>query len=233
MHSRNNGLALLLIVLSSLISAGARADEATSVFESPVLETPFQGQDGKPLQAVPVRITPISQEDVKVEILQVSPNGDLHVVFTYGASYYAVRRDGRWTDQGGVALGVLFSTDFNCANDWASTDCAGRGLLVQFEPRTDGTQVAIGAAMVAGIGLRRYGGDLHPAVVAYDFFSMDAKAVAFREYDGDTFAGLEADLTAPIPVGIGVKYSIQLLRRVFGNTHNNDWLFTLGVGFGF
>ena len=123
-----------------------------------------------------------------------------------------------------AGLFVRQPVDHDCA-----TACYFRGLLVQVEPGLAGGQIAAGYAVV--VGETRTTPTIVRAVhVGYAFKGAVLRTWGDEQVDPPdaTWVGPEAEFTI-----VKVNFSLGVLRRLSGDSDDDRWLVTGGIGWGF
>jgi hypothetical protein len=125
---------------------------------------------------------------------------------------------------GASAFVVRQPVDHDCA-----TACYFRGLLVQLEPGLGGGQLAVGYA-VAVAETRTTPWLVRAVHVGYAF-----KGALLRTWGDEgsdppqaTWLGVESEFTI-----VKVNFSLGAFRRVSGESAEDRWLVTAGIGWGF
>lgn len=190
------------------------ADE-DGVYRTPFVET----ESGAPVVAVPVAAEAAGDGE-SVELRRIflgeRENG-VGVVLVGG-----VRVSTPQIVSGSIGVILGSKRETHCAEM-----CVASGVLLQAEPGLGGGKLSVGYAWGLGQGV----GDiflLPMGGVAVKFSALQTWGRTWSVAPGQTYIGGELDISAFL-----LKFSIGLMKRVAGEAEGDDWLFTIGGGFGF
>jgi hypothetical protein len=252
MWKRIFGITMIFCLANAAAPTMSLGEEMIQVNPDGTIDTPFKDQNGEPLLAIPVKITPVGENEVALEpmapaqktqgepwkmpklpeldVIQSMSLQYLHPL-SWSASYGFVIVTGRqspgYDGQYGIDGSALIHHD---------------GILIQVQAGVHGGQIAFGLAQITS--------SQKPGVFQAKAMAMDVKLVALRTWGtprgpvngpdqevgpDQVYAGVEADFSF-----YGVKFSLSFVNRILGDEPVNPNIFGgnvnfvgWGVGFGF